>query len=72
MRSALLLPALLLAGCDRQSRETIDAVPPPSEEAANRLMNGAEQAATDAQARMDRDEGAARSNATTKTQGESR
>lgn len=70
MKPICLLLPLLLAACDRNSSQAIEAVPPPSEQAAGRLMNGAEEAAVDAQSRMEQDDRTARS--TLNSQGERR
>jgi uncharacterized lipoprotein YajG len=52
MRVAAILPLLvLLTGCNRPSEETIDAVPPPTAQTANMLMDEAQRAADNAQGR---------------------
>jgi len=53
VRSAVLAGALLLAACGSARDDTIEPVPQASPESARALMNEAEQAAGNAQGRMD-------------------
>ena len=72
MKWAVLLLPLLVTGCDRIPRERIEAVPPPSDETAKQLMNGAEAAAKDARTRMDREGAVTRSTDNANDQGDTR
>lgn len=72
MRAIALLGLLVLSGCDRQENDSIEAVPAPTQETSNILMNTAEQAAANAQARMEQEGEANRSSPESHSQGESR
>jgi hypothetical protein len=55
MKAAMLGVTLILAACNRSEDRAIDPVPAPTDETGNRLMAGAQNAAADAQLRMERD-----------------